>query len=95
MNIISRTADTSWWITKPVIGFYDVNGLIASFGKDQIKPQLDYLRQACVDAGFGGAYILVVSGSTNADTLRKFKGFVLTLCTAITGADGLCGRVPK
>ncbi len=60
---------------KPVIGFYDVNGLIASFGKDQIKPQLDYLRQACVDAGFGGAYILVVSGSTNADTLRKFKGF--------------------
>lgn len=60
---------------KPIIGFYNVSGLIASFGKDQIKPQLDYLRQACVDAGFDGAYILGVSGSTNAGTLQEFKDF--------------------
>lgn len=60
---------------KPVIGFYNVNGLIASFGKDQIKPQLDYLRQACMDAGFDGACILGVSGSANAGTLQEFKSF--------------------
>ena len=60
---------------KPVIGIYNVSGLIESFGEENVKAQLDYLRQACMEAGFDGAWILGVSSSGNAAVLQQFADF--------------------
>lgn len=67
---------------KPVIGVYSITGLIESFGEENIKAQTDYLRQACREAGFDGAWVLGVSASVEADTLQKFadSGFDALYC---------------
>ena len=50
---------------KPLIGMYNITKLKSYFGGTiaGVKEAMDYLRQACVDAGFDGAYIIMCNAT--------------------------------
>ena len=59
---------------KPLIGMYDINKLKSYFGGTiaGVKEAVDYLRQACIDAGFEGAYVIMCnSQASNAKEIAQ------------------------
>jgi hypothetical protein len=63
---------------KPVIAIYNLPGLVRDFGSiANAKLETDYLRQACVNAGFSGAILLTSYTGTSSTELanRKAAGF--------------------
>lgn len=62
---------------KPVVGMYAVSQLMSYFGgtAEGVKAELDYLRQACVDAGFDGCYIIMSNSSGNSVANIEAAGF--------------------
>lgn len=56
---------------KPVVSIYTLSGLKKAFGDTaSIRAEMDYLRQACVNAGFSGCIILLSSSSLSAEELK-------------------------
>lgn len=50
---------------KPVISIYDYKNLITVLGSaSNVKAEFDYLRQACIDAGFDGIYLSIITDVT-------------------------------
>lgn len=62
---------------KPVVGMYAINKLISYFGSSaaEVKEELDYLRQACIEVGFDGCYIIMANSSTDNISLVGNAGF--------------------
>ena len=62
---------------KPVVGMYNVSKLMSYFGGtiEGVKAELDYLRQACVDAGFDGCYIIMSNSDTASIANIEAAGF--------------------
>ena len=62
---------------KPVVGMYAVSKLMSYFGNtaEGVKAELDYLRQACMDAGFDGCYIIMSNSSSNDIANVEAAGF--------------------
>ena len=59
---------------KPVVGIYNFEDLKNQFGSVAgIKAEIDYLKQACIEAGFDGCIVLLTSGETSAATLQEYK----------------------
>ncbi len=59
---------------KPVIGLYKFSTLLSCFGSvDGVKAELDYLRQACKDAGFDGCVVMLVAHEASATSLQQYK----------------------
>jgi hypothetical protein len=59
---------------KPVITLYSMSGLKRDFGDvADIKAEMDYIRSACVEAGFSGAYLLVTTSAVNNIQLSELK----------------------
>lgn len=52
---------------KPVVGMYSVNKLMSYFGNTAagVKKELDFLREACITAGFDGCYVIMSNNSTS------------------------------
>ena len=62
---------------KPVVGMYSVSKLMGYFGNtaEGVKAELDYLRQACVDAGFDGCYIIMSNSASSEIANVEAAGF--------------------
>lgn len=60
---------------KPVISIYSLSRLKSFFGGTTagVKAETDYLRQACVDAGFDGAILLISYSDSNPVTMGECK----------------------
>ncbi len=59
---------------KPVVGIYNFSKLKEQFGSiENIKVELDYLRQACIDAGFDGCIVMLTTGETATSVLQEYK----------------------
>ena len=69
---------------KPVVGMYAVSQLMSYFGgtAEGVKAELDYLRQACVDAGFDGCYIIMSNSSGNSGLILKRQDLTDSMHTA-------------
>ncbi len=51
---------------KPVVGMYNISKMVERLGSLQhVKKALEFLRQACVDAGFDGCYIIMSNSNAN------------------------------
>ncbi|MCI9143169.1 MAG: hypothetical protein HFH87_11210, partial [Lachnospiraceae bacterium] len=53
---------------KPLVGMYNISRLKGYFGGSEgVKEAVAYLRQACVEAGFDGAYIIMCNDGLTAN----------------------------
>lgn len=61
----------------PVVGMYNINNLKSYFGGSisGVKDALDALREACKEAGFDGAYVIMSNSSTASAVEISQAGF--------------------
>ena len=59
---------------KPVICIYSLSGLKSAFGSaENIKAEMDYVRNACVEAGFAGATMLITTSATTTAAQKELS----------------------
>lgn len=59
---------------KPVVSIYNFQRLKDAFGDiSAIRAEMDYLRQACINAGFSGCIILMSSSTKSAEEMQSMK----------------------
>lgn len=58
---------------KPVLGIFSYGNLQTQLAPTSISAGLNMIRQACIDAGFDGAYIILSTTQTNQTTLSRYK----------------------
>lgn len=56
---------------KPVMSIYSFYRLLNDFS--DVKAEMDYLRQACIDAGFSGITLITANPGTSANELNYLK----------------------
>lgn len=57
---------------KPFLSIYGFENLVSVMGSEEaVKAEFDYLRQACIDAGFDGIYLILMT--TETDTVSEFE----------------------